>query len=107
MDIGFEMLPCVNFSNWMFMERLSNVFCVKGKVTEPVFELTTNALLLSLVNLLYCPAGKSQVLMAAIMMTHIINVVAVGSVSFFFIVCCCGYNEVMEKRGLCNGVKGG
>ena len=93
--MGLRISPFINFSNDILMERLSNVFCVRGKEVEPFFEVMRKALLWSFVNLLYCPEGKIHVLMAARIITSIISVVAVGRLNFFLIGCLCDWIWLM------------
>jgi hypothetical protein len=84
-ETGFPISPALNFSNGIFIERLSSVFCVKGSATTLDSAVTRKLLLLSLMSLLYLPDGITHVVPAARMMTTIISVIAVGRVNFFLI----------------------
>ena len=60
------------------LDRLSNVCCVNGNDTASDVDVIINALLLLGANLLYCPAGKSHVPIAATIITNSIKVSGLG-----------------------------
>src|SRR5665213_276590 len=83
MEMGLRKSPLLNFFKGMLMSRLSRVCWVKGNETAPAVDVTTKAWLLSTDNLLYCPEGKNQVLIAASTITSIIKVSALGKLLGF------------------------
>ena len=67
----------------MPIPKLSNVFWVRGRFVVPVGVVMTKDLPESSDNLLYCPAGNNQVLIAAKMITSIKMVMGLGNALFF------------------------
>ena len=72
-ETGLRISPVINFSAFMCMPRLSNVCCVSGRATS-LLSVTILKFLSATDSLLYCPAGKSQVLIAA----SIITIIKIG-----------------------------
>src|SRR6188508_1074354 len=92
-ETGLRISPSINFWIGIIIPRLSNVFCVNGRLVSPDEDVSTKDLSVP-DNLLYCPAGSSQVAIAERMITTIKIGIGPGNdllfdiVKFFFSTCC-------------------